>query len=161
MKFWSKKQKLKSHQWLWNKTTFKTYFDISQVEKARQRLSQGRKAALYTAESSIEKKVGDVIGWREMLGSMGFRFEKAHGGLPDCVFFPGHDSLETLNRCSNTLYAFLGKKQTDNAHSLPYDRLCFLHFCFTKLRTRWTLHWHLTLWIKSKGSYWFHLVYLN
>ena len=45
---------------------------------------------------------------------MGFRFEKAHGNLPDSVFFPGHEFNDVLNTSSNTLYAFLGKNNQEN-----------------------------------------------
>ena len=79
-----------------------------QVEKARQRIAQGKRTSMYTTKSSINAKVGEVLGWQEMLSMVGFRFELATGDLPDSVFFPSTDHVGILNRCSNTLYAFLG-----------------------------------------------------
>jgi len=78
------------------------------VEKARQRIAQGKRSSMYTSQTSIKGKVGDVLGWQELLSMVGFRFEPANDGLPDSVFFPSTDHVGILNRCSNTLYAFLG-----------------------------------------------------
>ena len=63
---------------------------------------------MYTTTASVRGKVGDVLGWQELLTMVGFRFERATNDLPDSVFFPWTDHVGILNRCSNTLYAFLG-----------------------------------------------------
>ena len=85
-----------------------TLLCLMQVEKARQRIAQGKRSSMYTSQASIKAKVGDVLGWQELLSMVGFRFEPANGDLPDSVFFPSTDHVGILNRCSNTLYAFLG-----------------------------------------------------
>ena len=84
------------------------YYCVIQVEKARQRIAQGKRTSMYTSQASIKAKVGDVLGWQELLSIVGFRFEPANGELPESVFFPSTDHVGILNRCSNTLYAFLG-----------------------------------------------------
>lgn len=78
------------------------------MEKARQRIAQSKRTSMYTTKASISVKVGDVLGWQELLSMVGFRFEPASGDLPESVFFPSTDHVGILNRCSNTLYAFLG-----------------------------------------------------
>eukprot|EP00794_Sanderia_malayensis_P018811 gene18811-20707_t len=78
------------------------------VEKCRQRIAQGRRTSMYTAEASVRAKVGDVLGWKELLKMVGFKFESATDEMPASLFFPSTDHVGILNRCSNTLYAFLG-----------------------------------------------------
>jgi len=65
---------------------------------------------MYTAEASIDAKVKGVNGWRELLSSVGFRFQKAKSTLPNSVFFPSasETSKERLTIASNHLHAFLG-----------------------------------------------------
>lgn len=64
---------------------------------------------MYTTQQSIENKVGGVAGWKEILMSVGFRFEQASNGLPAAVFFPQCDPGERLVKCSASLQALLGK----------------------------------------------------
>ena len=59
-----------------------------QVEKSLQRINRGYKNAMYTSQKSIENKVGDTEGWKDLLMSVGFRFEPAANGIPSAVFFP-------------------------------------------------------------------------
>lgn len=61
------------------------------VEKSLQRIHRGQKNAMYTTQRSIENKVGAATGWRELLMSVGFRFEPAGNGIPSSVFFPQSD----------------------------------------------------------------------
>lgn len=63
---------------------------------------------MYTTQKSIENKVGPVNGWKELLISVGFRFEPASNGLPASVFFPQSDPGERLTQCSASLQALLG-----------------------------------------------------
>ena len=62
--------------------------NIFQVEKSLQRINRGYKNAMYTSQKSIENKVGSVAGWKDLLMSVGFRFEPAANGIPSAVFFP-------------------------------------------------------------------------
>ena len=79
------------------------------TEKSLQRIQRGYKNAMYTTLQSIENKVGlSTKGWRELLMSVGFRFEPAStNGLPACVFFPQSDPGGRLVRCSTALQAIL------------------------------------------------------
>ncbi|XP_034946071.1 tetratricopeptide repeat protein 28 [Chelonus insularis] len=78
------------------------------VEKSLQRIHRGQKNAMYTTQRSIENKVGSTTGWKELLMSVGFRFEPAGNGIPSSVFFPQSDPEERLTRCSASLQALLG-----------------------------------------------------
>ncbi|XP_011297829.1 tetratricopeptide repeat protein 28 [Fopius arisanus] len=78
------------------------------VEKSLQRIHRGQKNAMYTTQRSIENKVGPATGWKELLMSVGFRFEPAGNGIPSSVFFPQSDPEERLTRCSASLQALLG-----------------------------------------------------
>lgn len=53
-------------------------------------------------------QVGPVTGWKELLMSVGFRFEPASNGIPSSVFFPQSDPDERLTQCSASLQALLG-----------------------------------------------------
>lgn len=81
------------------------------VEKSLQRIHRGQKNTMYTTQRSIENKVGSATGWKELLMSVGFRFEPAGNGIPSSVFFPQTDPEERLTRCSASLQAFLGLGQ--------------------------------------------------
>ncbi|KAK0167485.1 hypothetical protein PV327_004878 [Microctonus hyperodae] len=87
------------------------------VEKSLQRIHRGQKNAMYTTQRSIENKVGSTTGWRELLMSVGFRFEPAGNGIPSSVFFPQSDPEERLTRCSASLQALLGLGQA-SLHAL-------------------------------------------
>ncbi|XP_066590539.1 tetratricopeptide repeat protein 28 [Prorops nasuta] len=87
------------------------------VEKSLQRIHRGQKNAMYTTQRSIENKVGQANGWRELLMSVGFRFEPAGNGIPSSVFFPQSDPEERLTRCSASLQALLGLGQS-SLHAL-------------------------------------------
>ena len=78
------------------------------VEKSLQRIHRGQKNAMYTTQKSIENKVGSVNGWKDLLISVGFRFEPAANGIPSSVFFPQSDPEERLTQCSASLQALLG-----------------------------------------------------
>ena len=67
---------------------------------------------MYTSQKSIENKVGSVPGWKELLISVGFRFEPAANGIPSAVFFPQSDPGERLTQCSASLQAVLGLSPT-------------------------------------------------
>ncbi|KAH1018166.1 hypothetical protein HUJ05_005980 [Dendroctonus ponderosae] len=99
------------------------------VEKSLQRIHRGQKNAMYTTQKSIENKaseldrgglagadvalqVGSVSGWKELLMSVGFRFEPASNGIPSSVFFPQSDPEERLTQCSASLQALLGLSNT-------------------------------------------------
>jgi len=82
---------------------------LFQVEKSLQRIHRGQKNAMYTTQKSIENRVGSVGGWKELLMSVGFRFEPAANGIPSSVFFPQSDPEERLTMCSASLQALLGK----------------------------------------------------
>ncbi|CAH0549630.1 unnamed protein product [Brassicogethes aeneus] len=82
------------------------------VEKSLQRIHRGQKNAMYTTQKSIENKVGSVVGWKELLMSVGFRFEPASNGIPSSVFFPQSDPDERLTQCSASLQALLGLTST-------------------------------------------------
>lgn len=81
------------------------------MDKAQQRIRQGQRSSMYTADASINAKVKGASGWRELLKLLGFRFQKAANGLPDSVFFPSVTSgvAEKLAAASNHLHALLGK----------------------------------------------------
>lgn len=78
------------------------------VEKSLQRIHRGYRNAMYTTQRSIENKVGPVTGWKELLISVGFRFEPAANNIPASVFFPQSDPGERLTQCSASLQALLG-----------------------------------------------------
>ncbi|XP_026314209.1 tetratricopeptide repeat protein 28 isoform X2 [Hyposmocoma kahamanoa] len=82
------------------------------VEKSLQRIVRGQKNAMYTTQKSIENKAGHVTSWRELLMSVGFRFEPAANGIPSSVFFPQSDPEERLTQCSASLQALLGLTST-------------------------------------------------
>ncbi|CAH2093836.1 unnamed protein product [Euphydryas editha] len=82
------------------------------VEKSLQRIVRGQKNAMYTTQKSIENKAGTATGWRELLMSVGFRFEPAANGIPSSVFFPQSDPEERLTQCSASLQALLGLTPT-------------------------------------------------
>ncbi|XP_032226539.2 tetratricopeptide repeat protein 28 isoform X2 [Nematostella vectensis] len=84
------------------------------IDKASERIRRGQRSSMYTAEASIDAKVKGVRGWRELLRSVGFRFQKAKNGLPDSVFFPtATTSLsDRLSKASEDLYALLGLSPT-------------------------------------------------
>ena len=79
------------------------------VEKSLQRMRNNQRSAMYTTIQSVENKVGQVQGWRELLTSVGFRFEPGNNVLPAAVFFPISDPGERLVQCSASLQALLGK----------------------------------------------------
>jgi hypothetical protein len=79
------------------------------VEKSLQRIHRGQKNAMYTTQKSIENKAGSVIGWKDLLMAVGFRFEPAANGIPSSVFFPQTDPEERLSQCSASLQALLGE----------------------------------------------------
>lgn len=81
------------------------------MDKAQQRIRQGQRSSMYTADASINAKVKGASGWRELLKLLGFRFQKAANGLPDSVFFPSVTSgvAEKLAAASDHLHALLGK----------------------------------------------------
>ena len=82
------------------------------VEKSLQRIHRGYKTAMYTSQKSIENKVkasnDDTQGWKDLLMSVGFRFEPGSNGIPPSVFFPQNDPGERLTQCSASLQAILG-----------------------------------------------------
>ena len=82
------------------------------VEKSLQRIHRGSKNAMYTSQKSIETKVGIVKGWKDLLISVGFRFEPGTNGVPPSVFFPQSDPGERLTQCSASLQAILGLSAT-------------------------------------------------
>ncbi|KAG7303484.1 hypothetical protein JYU34_012008 [Plutella xylostella] len=82
------------------------------VEKSLQRIVRGQRNAMYTTQRSIENKAGSVAGWKELLMSVGFRFEPAANGIPSSVFFPQSDPEERLTQCSASLQALLGLSPT-------------------------------------------------
>nr|XP_022903703.1 tetratricopeptide repeat protein 28 [Onthophagus taurus] len=82
------------------------------VEKSLQRIHRGQKNAMYTTQKSIENKVGLINGWKELLMSVGFRFEPASNGIPSSVFFPQSDPEERLTQCSASLQALLALSST-------------------------------------------------
>ncbi|XP_045466436.1 tetratricopeptide repeat protein 28 [Harmonia axyridis] len=82
------------------------------VEKSLQRIHRGQKNAMYTTQKSIENKVGLINGWKELLMSVGFRFEPASNGIPSSVFFPQSDPDERLTQCSASLQALLALSST-------------------------------------------------
>lgn len=64
---------------------------------------------MYTAEASIENKLCDAQGWRDVLMAAGFRFRKAAKNLPDAVFFPLKDEKGKLRQAGDILRSLLGK----------------------------------------------------
>ena len=81
---------------------------VFQVEKSLQRIQHGQRKAMYTTQTSIDNKVGDVKGWRDLLISVGFRLEPSMNELPSAVFFPTFDPGDRLAQCSASLQALLG-----------------------------------------------------
>ena len=63
---------------------------------------------MYTSQKSIEAKAGSVEGWKDLLKSVGFRFEPAANNIPAAVFFPQSDPGERLTQCSASLHPLLG-----------------------------------------------------
>lgn len=82
------------------------------VEKSLQRIHRGQKNAMYTTQKSIENKAGSVLGWRDLLMAVGFRFEPAANGIPSSVFFPQTDPEDRLSQCSASLQALLALTPT-------------------------------------------------
>jgi hypothetical protein len=54
-------------------------------------LSVRNRNAMHTTQRSIENKVGPVNGWKELLISVGLRFELAANNIPASGFFPQND----------------------------------------------------------------------
>lgn len=79
-----------------------------QVDKANQRLLSNNTSLMYTAEASIEAKLSDVSGWRDVFTAAGFRFRKAAKDLPDAMFFPLKDEKGKLRQCGDILRSLLG-----------------------------------------------------
>ena len=75
---------------------------------------------MYTTVQSIENKVGDVSGWKELLTAVGFRFEAGNNSLPSAVFFPTSDPGDRLTQCSASLQALLGGYLTEHILLLLY-----------------------------------------
>ncbi|XP_071946339.1 tetratricopeptide repeat protein 28-like [Antedon mediterranea] len=82
------------------------------IEKSLQRINRGHKNPMYTTKQSIIRKVGPVIGWQELLKSVGFRFEEPASGMPPSVFFPMSDAGDRLLQASTSLQALLGLSST-------------------------------------------------
>ncbi|CAH1801728.1 unnamed protein product, partial [Owenia fusiformis] len=82
------------------------------IEKSLQRIQKGQRNSMYTTAQSIENKVGAAQGWKELLISVGFRFEPANGKTPEAVFFPTTDPGDRLTQCSASLQAMLGLSAT-------------------------------------------------
>ncbi|XP_055605739.1 tetratricopeptide repeat protein 28-like, partial [Uranotaenia lowii] len=82
------------------------------VEKSLQRIHRGQKNAMYTTQKSIENKAGQVVGWKDLLMAVGFRFEPAANGIPSSVFFPQTDPEDRLSQCSASLQALLALSPT-------------------------------------------------
>ncbi|XP_074640463.1 tetratricopeptide repeat protein 28-like isoform X2 [Tubulanus polymorphus] len=82
------------------------------IEKSLQRIQRGQRNAMYTTQQSIENKVGNIPGWKDLLMSVGFRFEPSANNLPPAVFFPQTDPGDRLSQCSASLQALLGLSQT-------------------------------------------------
>ncbi|CAG0887147.1 unnamed protein product, partial [Cyprideis torosa] len=79
------------------------------VEKSLQRLSRPNAKAMYTTLASIERKVGTAAeGWRDLLMSVGFRFEPPSGSLPASVFFPQSNPGNRLGVASEALQGLCG-----------------------------------------------------
>ena len=78
------------------------------MDKANQRLLSNNTSLMYTAESSIEAKLCETQGWRDVLTAAGFRFRKAAKNLPDAVFFPLKDEKGKLRQCGDILRSLLG-----------------------------------------------------
>ena len=91
---------------------------IMQVDKAQQRIRQGQRSSMYTAEASIDAKVKGASGWRELLKLLGFRFQKPSNGLPSSVFFPTVSSgvEDKLAAASDHLHALLGNNSWTGFH---------------------------------------------
>lgn len=92
-----------------------------QVEKSLQRIRNGQRNPMYTTQHSIEKKVGPVTGWRDLLTAVGFRLEPAYNGLPPAVFFPTSDPADRLMQCSASLQALFGKQRVKLCRSICLD----------------------------------------
>lgn len=45
------------------------------IEKSLQRIIQGEEKGMYTTQDSIESKVGNIPGWKDLLTSVGFRLD--------------------------------------------------------------------------------------
>lgn len=76
-------------------------------------------------------QVGAVTGWKELLMSVGFRFEPASNGIPSSVFFPQSDPDERLTQCSASLQALLGETLNLHITGLKIPRKMFV-FRFNK-----------------------------
>lgn len=87
------------------------------VEKSLQRIHRGQKNAMYTTQKSIDNKAGPVIGWKDLLMAVGFRFEPSANGIPSSVFFPQSDPEDRLSQCSASLQALLALSPT-SLHAL-------------------------------------------
>ena len=84
------------------------------MEKSLQRIQKRQCQPMYTTQSSIENKVGDINGWIDLLKSVGFQFECSQNGLPPSVFFPTSDPGDRLTQCSASLQALLGAYKKKN-----------------------------------------------
>jgi len=84
---------------------------------------------MYTTQKSIENKVGSVNGWKDLLMSVGFRFEPAANGIPSSVFFPQSDPEERLTQCSASLQALLGKVRWFTQGARTTEHLPCKGFC--------------------------------
>ena len=103
---------------------------LFQVEKSLQRIRNGQRNPMYTTQHSIEKKVGPVTGWRDLLTAVGFRLEPAYNGLPPAVFFPTSDPADRLMQCSASLQALFGKQRVNLCTRVPFDVYCALYIGF-------------------------------
>ena len=64
----------------------------------------------YTSEQMIDKKIGPVPGWKELLKSVGFHFiSPISRDVPSTVIFPEHDDSHVQRRCRKFIDSLLGK----------------------------------------------------
>ncbi|KAL9981109.1 hypothetical protein ACROYT_G009772 [Oculina patagonica] len=132
------------------------------VDKAQQRIRQGQRSSMYTADASINAKVKGASGWRELLKLLGFRFQKAANGIPDSVFFPSVTSgvADKLSAASDHLHALLGLSPTTlqalaklvNAHAVNTALVAMFSqvlSCFAQAMNNVQVPLNLKLWRTS------------
>lgn len=62
----------------------------------------------YTTRQSVERKVGVVPGWEELLTATGFHFiHQIKKDVPATVVYPEHDDSGIQHKCQHQLEALL------------------------------------------------------
>ena len=92
-------------RWLWSYNIC-----ILQISASVKRISQcdGIMEPKYSTRQAVERKVGAVLGWEELLMATGFHFiHQIKKDVPATIVYPEHDDSGIQRRCQQQLEALL------------------------------------------------------